>query len=383
MKIVFVADGDNKYGAPTSLYQLIEELKKMDDSLDIDIIVPKSNLKDSIFRDSDCTVHAMRYAPFYYSYPLQIWKTPIKYIYKFFMYTWGRYHALKEFDEVYKNTKIDVIHSNSCREDLGAMVATKYGITHVCHIREFGDLDYNCFSLRKKFVNFLNENTDKFIAISEAVKTHWIEKGIDEKKIVRIYNGVMRNGGYVEHASDGHVKFVMLGSLNPTKGQINAISAFAKLDDSYKERYSFCIIGDGNKRYTNELRKVIIKYHLENNVFLLGYIKSGYKVLNEYDCGLMCSKAEAFGRTTIEYMMAGLPVIASDTGANSELVNDNVGMLYEESNIIDLAHKIRFMIDNDDLRKQMGKKAYIYANEKFSSKVNAQHIYELYLQLNK
>lgn len=381
MKIVFVADGDNKYGAPTSLYQLIQGLKKLDNSLDIDIIVSKSNLNDSIFKDADCTLHAMSYAPFYYSYPLQIWKAPIKYIYKLITYNWGRYYALKEFNKVYKNIKINIIHSNSCREDFGAMIASKYGIKHVCHIREFGDLDYKCFSLRKNYINYMNENTDRFIAVSEAVKAHWIRKGISENKIERIYNGVLKNDGYVEHSRDGYVKFVMLGSLNPTKGHLNALSAFAMLDDAYKDKYSFYIIGDGNKKYINDLRKTICKYRLEDNVFLLGYIKSGYNVLNEYDCGLMCSKSEAFGRTTVEYMMAGLPVIASNTGANPELVNDNVGLLYEESNIYDLAFKIQFMIDNAKIRKQMGENAYIYANEKFSSEVNARNIYELYLRM--
>jgi glycosyltransferase involved in cell wall biosynthesis len=40
--------------------------------------------------------------------------------------------------------------------------------------------------------------------------------------------------------------------------------------------------------------------------------------------GLMCSRDEAFGRVTIEFMLHKMPVIASNSGANPELVINRI-----------------------------------------------------------
>ena len=37
---------------------------------------------------------------------------------------------------------------------------------------------------------------------------------------------------------------------------------------------------------------------------------------------MVCSNREAFGRVTVEAMFAGNPVLAADSGANTELVQD-------------------------------------------------------------
>jgi glycosyltransferase involved in cell wall biosynthesis len=42
------------------------------------------------------------------------------------------------------------------------------------------------------------------------------------------------------------------------------------------------------------------------------------------DCGLMCSTSEGFGRTTVEYMSWGKPVIGRDSGATPEILETNL-----------------------------------------------------------
>ena len=63
----------------------------------------------------------------------------------------------------------------------------------------------------------------------------------------------------------------------------------------------------------------------------------------------MLSKNEAFGRVTVEYMLQNLAVIASDAGANSEIIENGVsGLLYRLGDVDDLARKMIMYLEDKD-----------------------------------
>ena len=75
-----------------------------------------------------------------------------------------------------------------------------------------------------------------------------------------------------------------------------------------------------------------------NNITFEGYTDELSTLLKQYDVGVVCSKAEGFGLVTIEYLASGLTVVASDTGANPELLeNSNNGFLYHLGDIEELS----------------------------------------------
>lgn len=280
--------------------------------------------------------------------------------------------------------KVDMIHSNSTREDFGATVAEKYGIPLVWHIREFDNLHYRCFSYRKNHVELMNHTAAKMIAISNAVKEHWIQKGVWESKIIHIANGVKENERQKQKypEENGMVQFVMLGALNWAKGQHQIIKAIALLPEGERERVRLDIVGDGSSEYMNILKRLIKGNCLDGQIRLLGYQKNFYQRLCEYDCGIMCSKCEGFGRVTAEYMMAGLPVIASDTGANPELIEEQFnGLLYRYDNVEDLADKIRYLLGHAGCIERLGRNAYACAVKKYTASMNASKVYEEYKKL--
>ena len=68
-------------------------------------------------------------------------------------------------------------------------------------------------------------------------------------------------------------------------------------------------------------------------------------------------KYEVFGTVNIEAMRWGLPVITSNEGAISEIVEDGVqGFIVDPKNHFEIAEKILILIDNPTLRRQMGLK---------------------------
>ena len=166
----------------------------------------------------------------------------------------------------------------------------------------------------------------------------------------------------------------MIGSLQPTKGQEQAIKLMARIKADGLP-YSLDLIGDGSRQYTKQLKELINSFGLESSINLLGYRTDVFELLPNYDIGLMCSRSEAFGLVTAEYMMAGLAVLASDSGANKEIVRDGIdGYLYSYGNITDMKQKI-FKIIEENLG---GVTTYRYAMFYFSEVVNAENIYKIY-----
>jgi glycosyltransferase involved in cell wall biosynthesis len=64
---------------------------------------------------------------------------------------------------------------------------------------------------------------------------------------------------------------------------------------------------------------------------------------------------EGLSRTSVEAMASGLPVIGSRIGGLPYTISDGLtGLLFEPGDSADLARKIEVLLDNPDLRRQMG-----------------------------
>lgn len=380
MHILFVADGDDKYGAPHSMKQLIEGLLKYCENIEISVVIPLRVDLLEYYRQLGCHTYKILYEPFYQGVPGQKWKMPIKYCIRGIEYLLGRGFATYCLRGKIDMSTVDIIHANSSREDFAAELALKYNKPLIWHIREFGDLDYKCFSFRKNYIGLMNKTAVEFIAVSDVVKEHWIKKGLSKEKIIRIYNGVKGNA-YNKSKSD-KIRLLMLGSICETKGQYQIVQAFERMTKQERRRFVLDFVGDGEKSYINKIIKKVEEIGLSQMIHFLGYQKDFQEKISEYDCGVMCSKAEGFGRVTIEYMMAGLPVIASNTGANTELVIDKEnGLLYQWNNIEDLKNKLVIILNNVKLLDKMGDNARKYAESNFSIKRNACLVYNEYVRI--
>jgi glycosyltransferase involved in cell wall biosynthesis len=56
----------------------------------------------------------------------------------------------------------------------------------------------------------------------------------------------------------------------------------------------------------------------------------------------------------MEYMASGLPVVATDLGGNSEVIDKNRGILVGKGDARALSEGIKLLAANEDLRLQMG-----------------------------
>lgn len=273
--------------------------------------------------------------------------------------------------------------SNVARDDIGMEISKRTGIPNICHIREFAELDFDCWSYRPQYVKYLNRNTGGFIAISNAVKKYWVEKGLSENKINIVYNGVDKNrikpADYSTWERDSIIRLVIVGGVIPNKGQWQAIEAICLLPEQIRKYVKLDVIGGITKEYRNKISAPLRRAGIERNVRFLGPCNDVYDRLKNYHIGLMCSKAEGFGRVTVEYMHAGLAVIASNCGANPELIKDNTtGILYDRNRTETLTQAILTLAENRQKMLRIAKEGKAFAENRYTKEQNAKNIYKVY-----
>lgn len=316
--------------------------------------------------------------------PEESWKKVPVFIVRKVQYTIALYKAVQILEKSIDLHKIDIIHTNSARNDLGAILAEKYQIRHIVHLREFGEEDFGCWTYRGNYVKYLTDRTEKFIAISCAVKACWVAKGIDANKITVIYNGVDCDviTPKQENSDGKDLRLVIVGGVCEAKGQLQAVQALGLLPEEMKPYICLDIVGWGNSSYMDEIRRTAERHNILNKVSFLGVRNDVCDLLKNYDVGLMCSKSEGFGRVTIEYMHAGLGVIASRAGANEEIISEGkTGLLYDLNDTQSLENCIEKFYFDRQLLKMCATEGKSKAITYFTKKINADNIFKQYNQL--
>jgi glycosyltransferase involved in cell wall biosynthesis len=99
---------------------------------------------------------------------------------------------------------------------------------------------------------------------------------------------------------------------------------------------------------------------LENHIFLEGTTDDVESKMRDSDFFVFTSKGEGFPMVLVEAQGQYLPVISYDTPCGpSEIINDSSdGFIIKMGDKQDLVKKILLLIENEDLRFQMGKNAY-------------------------
>ena len=278
------------------------------------------------------------------------------------------------------------------------------------HLREFATGHYNVEPLYEGQYDEYNKLVDRYIAISKAVGQNWQEIGLDAEKIKVVYDGIdvdrvqQREGSAVEAAAveenaagesaaevaaapqPRKLRLVMCGDVSSLKGQDQAIRALALIKNAnVRKNITLDVFGEvhSEKAYMGDMQRIIEGAGLTGNVVFRGYSSQLAALLKEYDCGIICTRREGFGLATAEFMAAGLAVIASDTGANSELIEDGVsGLIYHYQDVADLSVKIETLYKDPGKLDSFGRSARSAVEEKFTIGVNCRGILDVYREVS-
>ena len=382
MRVLYFMNHVDQGGAALALIDLIAELRKTHQDYYPIVVTGKNNRLNQVLDKMGIENYTASFKNFLSSYREPILLVRLLLVLR---YEIGKFIAYKEIKKIIDFKSIDIVHSNLNRIDIGAILSKRYTIPHVWHIREHGEIDFRLVSVKKNPIEYMNSFDSTFVAVSNSVDRLWKRRGINPDSIRIVYDGIRPElyDRVKERRinSDGRMYFVFLGGYAIEKGQEECIRAIGALPMEYLNQIKIDFYGNGSKKYLRYLNDLISKLNLNRVATLYQYKEDIWEIIPDYDVGLTCSNAEAFGRVTVEYMISGLCPIVSNTGANTEIVNENTGIVYQKGDIDDLKNKIIFCIENRELIRDRGKTARMVAIKRFTIEKHAHSIYTLYKEL--
>lgn len=383
MRVLYIIGGDDdKYGAQQLAKNIISYMHANHD-IEFCVITTHQGLVNSFCDEEKIENHIydFRYCTFV---PLKNKLLNfLKHSAKKCLISYKNFFAIRKIESEIDIYSFDIIHSNINRDLIGGMLSKKYNKPHVWHLQEMYDSHFGLSPIYKKQIEWMNKNSSKFIAISNAVKNDWVDHGIDESKIEVIYNGIDINKYQIDESREngGLLKIVMSGLIYEAKGQEQVIKALTLLPEEMLSNVRLDLYGTVKEKYYSYLCGFIKENELQDIVTFKGYIENLPEVLPEYDIGINCSKSEGFGLSTLEFMASGLCVLATKGGANTELIKDNEnGLLIEYGNPSSIAEKIKELYFDKEKRIRIRNEAYISAS-KYSIDACAEKIYGVYSEL--
>ena len=209
-------------------------------------------------------------------------------------------------------------------------------------------------------MNKMNRYADRIILVSQALFDDFAPH-IPSEKLRRVYVG-LEPARYLqtEHQAHSGFRLLLAGRLTPAKGQEDALRALAILVHQYGADAYLSLAGTPpayeGPAYAGRLRKLARQLGLESRVSFLGEVDDLGAIRTETDVELVCSWMEPFGRTTVEAMLAGLPVVGCNTGGTAEIILDGItGLLYPSRDVNALAEKLNGLREHPEAAAKMGR----------------------------
>lgn len=275
--------------------------------------------------------------------------------------------------------KCDIVYSNTLLVGHGAIAAKLLRKPHIWHLHEFGREDHGfSFYFGEGFsCRTVGRLSSVCIVVSKALASKY-GKYVEPSRLAVVYPSMgltLDNGSAASSFNapgpsrrSSRFRCIIVGGVCEGKRQEDAIQALKLLLDNSVNVELVVVGGAEQPRYREYLDQIISQTEgLRDHVIFTGEMRDARPFMQTTDVLLMCSRSEAFGRVTIEAMLAGKPVIGAASGATPELVRDGFsGLLYKVGDAGDLAGKIRYLYDNPSIAQGLGENGKHWAHSIFT-----------------
>jgi len=356
IKILFVSHSSHYFGAEQSLLHLLRNINR--DRFEPIVVLPENRPEGALQRglqESGIKTHIIgtpgRWLDFVSDEQI-LFRGMIQEI-----------EAVRSYIDLIDKEGVDIVYTNTMTKLAGALSAGIPGVPHIFHVREALEGHLNSsFSVEStlKIISSLSEHiitnsnfiTKQFTEANISNKITVVYNAIDvdkfefsyNKEIIRSQIGITRDTPLIG----------IIGTVYAHKNHETLIKAFNIIKQKNISAH-LVIIGHAFKDYKKRLETFIRKFGLESVVHFIPFMHDIHQVYEELDVVIISSITEGFGKTAVEAMAAGKPVVATDTGALPEIILDGVtGFLVPLSSEKRMADSIIRLISDPDMARRMG-----------------------------
>lgn len=288
-----------------------------------------------------------------------------------------------------RRERMQIMHAHDLWSNIVGIVAAKIARVPVT-ITSQRDLSHDAWygTYRRRVLRFLQGRSSAVLTNAKAIRDGLVEDGISPRKVCVVYNGVdidrfrsvKSNREWLFPESAGQKLVVLVGNMNSdVKGHPVLISAAVEIVKAHPE-VQFVLVGDGPKR--REYDAMVEAAGLKQHFLFLGRRSDVPDILASCDIAVLPSLAEGLPNAVLEYLAAGLPVVATALGGNLEVVQDGVtGLLIPPSDPNSLDRALARLLDNAVLAAALAKRGQEHVRMEFSFQHLVLRMDELYTRL--
>ncbi len=279
--------------------------------------------------------------------------------------------SIKDFRDFYTRNRIDLLHFNSVGWRDSAVVAAKIcKIPIVLHLHN----KYGERHVRGNFNFFL---ADKIILVSEWMRTPFEQHSGVLKKIECIHNGVdLKRFAPGDSLLRAQLPVAGKGPVVGYVGQLcrhKGIDLLIKAAPAIVRQFPQVLFvvagadGVGEEGYGAQMQALASELGVGEHFIFLGKRDDVPDVMNAFDCLVVPSRLEAFGKVIIEAMACGKCVIGAASGGIPEIIQDGQnGRLVEADNAEALQNAVLDVLGNEDIRDRLARNGHKTATDIFS-----------------
>jgi glycosyltransferase involved in cell wall biosynthesis len=233
----------------------------------------------------------------------------------------------------------------------------------------------------------------KFVCLTEEIEDELVQQlEVPPDKLIRIPNGVdsrsfrpvnreekLKLRANMGVSSDEKV-ILFVGRLEFKKRVDFLLKAWEKVQTARNGQDRLLIVGDGSLRL--ELEKIKDEMNNRGTVIFYGESENITRIMQAADIFVLPSVSEGMANVFLESMASALPVIATDTKGNAEILKHRENaLLFQEEDIQDLSDTILYLLKHDAVAAKLGENARRFVEERFNLSNIVKQYTELYHRL--
>ncbi len=301
------------------------------------------------------------------------------------LYGWESWQARGKIARYMHQNQVSIAHAFDFYTNLALIPAARWARIPVVigSQRQLGDL-LKPAQFKVQLLAF--HLCDIVICNSRAAADRLVEKGLPERKIAVIGNGLpdsafLRTTSILPNRPG--LRVGMVARMNTrSKNHRGLLRAAALLKHRFPQA-EYVLAGDGPVRA--DLEKEASDLGITDRVAFLGDRRDIPAVLSSVDVTVLPSFSESLSNSIIESMALGVPVVGLRVGGNPELVSEKAGeergVLVSPGSDEALAEGLGRLLGDKDLRLRMGANARSFALATFTIDSMRQRHEELYAEL--
>ncbi len=297
-------------------------------------------------------------------------------------------NAAKTLARICKQNKIDIIHAQHPRENYIAVLSKlfypKVKVVFTNHILVHNN------AVWKMANRIVAARCDMAIAVCNAGKELLVKNGFSRKKTCVVFNGVdvcdytdVKTLEQELEIPPDTFTLCALTRFSAEKGVDFLVDVVAELKNMTDRKFVLLLCGIGEDY--DKISDKITKLGLDDAIKKLGYRSDTCEILETSDVFVNLSQTEALSFAIIEALSHKKPVVVTNVGGCSDIVNDSTdcGFAVDYLDVVGAASAIKRLMEDRQTYDRMSKNAILNVQRNFDERICFDKTFEIYSTLLK